>query len=747
MNEGNFLHYDDKTSKIIIKNNKDKQELLLKITNLKLDVYDLEDIINKQLNSFNFIPQEINQSNFLKVYEKLIGKKKEKFSLHSESIYIDGNLLILEKKSINYIVKIIKCLIGNINHDNETERKIYNFAFLGIIPKIEAGNTFMGEDIQTILENFNCVQTLKIQIYNKQNYKNEIEYSYRNDIKINKVMLVSYFFNTLFPNISSIDIDLNIIPINEKFFGFKNDFNEKTINNLSENYKDLFITNLLILNMFYSRNNIFKGKIKIFDSYQLELQHIFSKEYFTSNQLIRASNYICSIEKNINREGNINLNYMSDKEENISNYAKELNNTIIYFDNLIISTKENNFLQLDLHFNSLDPLLFEKINSVILTLKNLSNLKLSLFPDSHISLYKLLINQNFYNYYKGETNLVLFNKNQNLNNKVMSKLFRNFNVNLENLFIILEPKIFHQELSSILIDFSTYYYFELHNYDNFNSAIASFIFNLLISFQKGCKKKLNYFHLIMDDTNNVKISLIKKLLIKYNNKQKISLKNLNLSILCLDINNISSIISFVDLPYSLNQLTINQISEEDLDNVINLLSQINNHKLLHILNISLDEKLMIIPFEKLKRFLSIINKQLEEVSISFPIELSFKEIYDFFYTIKLNGNFSTLIIFKYYSSFFNFYSKKTLNEQLNEIKGIINKNNSIFSKIKVNIKLNLIIIDIFVVKKEFHFKAISLIKAFKTLFGTKFNNEYLLRILIYLNMTQKKTIQISIQKH
>lgn len=87
MNEGNFLHYDDKTSKIIIKNNKDKQELLLKITNIKLDAYDLEDIINKQLNSFNFIPQEINQSNFLKVYEKLIGKKKKNF-LYIQSQFI-----------------------------------------------------------------------------------------------------------------------------------------------------------------------------------------------------------------------------------------------------------------------------------------------------------------------------------------------------------------------------------------------------------------------------------------------------------------------------------------------------------------------------------------------------------------------------------------------------------------------------------------------------------------------------------
>jgi hypothetical protein len=203
----------------------------------------------------------------------------------------------------------------------------------------------MGENIEIIIDKFNNVQNIIIDIYNKTNFQEDINQDYRYDIRVNDIMLFSFFFKTLFPNISSIDIDLNIIPINEKFFSYKSNFNENTINNLAENYKDLFITNYIILNILITKFNVFKGKIKMYDSYLLELQNIFSKEFF-SNIDGNIDNFL-SIEKSINNDGNLNLSFIAEKSVSVFNYAKELNNSIIYFDKMIILNKEHNFLSFD----------------------------------------------------------------------------------------------------------------------------------------------------------------------------------------------------------------------------------------------------------------------------------------------------------------------------------------------------------------------------------------------------------------
>ena len=134
MNEEYFLHYDINSSKILKKNTDDKRNLFYEITNIKIENYGKEKIINRQLSSFNFIPHVLNPSNFLKVYEKLIIEQKEKESLYSELPIINENSLILNRNSINYIITVIKGLIGKIKHNIEFENKIYNFAFLGNIP-------------------------------------------------------------------------------------------------------------------------------------------------------------------------------------------------------------------------------------------------------------------------------------------------------------------------------------------------------------------------------------------------------------------------------------------------------------------------------------------------------------------------------------------------------------------------------------------------------------------------------------
>ena len=209
-----FLHYDHITSKIIKKNKEDKNNIFIQITNIQIANFGKEKSFTRQLSSFKFIPFEINQSNFLKVYENLIENSKEAPFLYSEPLIIDGNVLILNRKSINYILTVIKSIIGEIKYNKEFEEKLYKFAYLGIVPKINKNFSIMGENIENILENFNCIKNIIINIYNKDNFKIDMLNSYRNDIKINDIILFSFFFNSLFPYVSSIEIDLNIIPIN-----------------------------------------------------------------------------------------------------------------------------------------------------------------------------------------------------------------------------------------------------------------------------------------------------------------------------------------------------------------------------------------------------------------------------------------------------------------------------------------------------------------------------------------------------
>ena len=148
-----FLHYDHITSKIIKKNKEDKNNI------------------------------------FIQIYENLIENSKEAPFLYSEPLIIDGNVLILNRKSINYILTVIKSIIGEIKHNKEFEEKLYKFAYLGIVPKINKNFSIMGENIENILENFNCIQTIIVNIYNKDNFKMDMLNSYRNDIRLNDIML------------------------------------------------------------------------------------------------------------------------------------------------------------------------------------------------------------------------------------------------------------------------------------------------------------------------------------------------------------------------------------------------------------------------------------------------------------------------------------------------------------------------------------------------------------------------------
>ena len=251
--------------------------------------------------------------------------------------------------------------------------------------------------------------------------------------------------------------------------------------------------------------------------------------------------------------------------------------------------------------------------------------------------------------------------------------------------------------------------------------------------------------MIANNPNNLKISLIQKLLFKYNNSQKINLSNLNLTNLYLEINNISSIISFIDFPLNLTQLSLFQISEKDLDELIILLSK-NNHKLLQVINISFDYNINI-SFQKFEKLFSLINNQFEEITIEFPYEILIESLYDVILSIKNNGNFNTLIKFKFTGSFFESYPIQSLKSKAKSISTILKENNKMLCRLNISRKLCEISIDIYLVKKNCLSKAIKIIYCLQKIKGEKIKSIILFNIFSRLNFLIKKTIKFLISKN
>ena len=188
-----------------------------------------------------------------------------------------------------------------------------------------------------------------------------------------------------------------------------------------------------------------------------------------------------------------------------------------------------------------------------------------------------------------------------------------------------------------------------------------------------------------------------------------------------------------------------QTSEKDLDELIILLSK-NNHKLLQVINISFDYNINI-SFEKFQKFFSLINNQFEEIIIEFPYEIFIESLYDVILSIKNNGNFNTLIKFKFNGNFFESYPKQSLKSKIKSINNSLNENNKMLCIFNIKSKLYEISIDIYLVKKNCLSKAIEIIFCLQKIKGEKIKSIILFNIFSRLNFLIKKTIKFLISKN
>ena len=660
----------------------------------------------------NIIPKEINSNNFYPMIKNL--EENIKFYINTNHVIIEGitfnnikhNELILNIKNIfsiiNVIIKIIDdVIINSKNNPNKYSSIIYNFAYFAEIPKYN-NEIIYNKDVSEII--FEFFQVKKIIIRNFENNlifnNNNINNSFKNN-KINRynsnnnntyrnendkqffldlITFFSFFFKTIFPNIIEVDIDLNIYSL-LNHFSYNNYFclpykiNTESIINQAKKYNDIFLANFILLREIYKIENILKINVKIYDSYQIELHYLLSEEINNNEnsfELIDNNNNYNKRGKTISKipfERNLTL-----KEK----FKSELNNILIYFDDMI-NLSYSNYLTFEMDFNSLDPLLFNFINIIILRIENLENLKLKFFPNNNYNIRKIEFNQNYFNYYSNsnwnifpnykENDLYIdfkyFNfKNNNKNNcnvilkdeKIFKYLIKNFNENLWSLTILIERKLKQFEYLSLNL---SEYQIGLNDLDNNNSefitSILIFLLNILKSIQNlsSNENKLNKLELIFNNSNdNFKYILnnIKKKFISYKNLFKLNeCKNLNS--LLIDIYNVSDLINLDYLPFNnLKELKLFNLNENDFKNlnesIINQYENIN----LNLLEISLDFD-FIFPNENINFFIkSCIKKNLKKFVFEINGNMKFENFIEIIYLFIIKTISENEIILKIFQS-------------------------------------------------------------------------------------------------
>ena len=652
----------------------------------------------------NIITKEINSNNFYPMIKNL--EENIKFYINTNHVIIEGitfnnikhNELILNNKNIfsiiNVIIKIIDDVIINSKHNsNEYSTKIFNFAFFAEIPKYN-NERIDNKNISEIIFEFFQVKKIIIKnfennlIYNNNNLNknnkinrsssNRSNNTYHNEndknFYIDLMTFFSFFFKTLFPNIIEVDIDLNIYSLLE-YFSYNNysclsyKINTENIIKQAKKYNDIFLVNFILLREIYKIENILKIKIKIYDSYQLELHYLFSEEMNNNEEIFEII------------ENNNNNNYRKGKSiakiENTltlkEKFKSEFNNILIYLDDMI-NLSYSNYLFFEMDFNSLDPLLFYLINIIILRIENLERLKLKFFPNKIYNIKKIEFNQNYYNLYSNSNenknynendvyiNFKYFNFKEKNNKKILKdekifkQLIKNFNENLFNLTILIDKKIKQFEFLSLNLSEFQIGLNELNNNNNeFTTSILIFLLNILKCIQNlsSNENKLNKLELIFNNNNNNFKYILNKIRKKFISYKKLFKLNecKNLNSLLIDIYNVSDLINLDYLPFNnLKELKLFNLNENDFKNlnesIINQYENIN----LSLLEISLDFD-FIFPNENLNFFIkSCIKKNLKKFVFEINGNMKFENFIEIIYLFIIKTISENEIILKIFQS-------------------------------------------------------------------------------------------------
>jgi len=655
-----------------------------------LENYKKNDLGHQELELFDFIEKpldELSNKDFFKVIKKLTERIKddiEEKDLSPEPVTfnsLDRNIFTLTYKNIFSIVNDIIYIFDNITSKGKTYDIVHDFAYKGILPqfkdaiisKQQLSKLFMELDSIKVVNICLSKENEDLFPNNKNENKKDINENYEMDKKV--VFYFSIFFNSIFKSVIGITIDLNIKPIDDYFESNSNPYliNEDNILNLGDNYKDFFICNLLLIKIVSNFSHLTTLKLKMNDSYQVELHSVLSDMF--DDLKINDIDFIKFKRRSKTTTQRININLLRHNSNNLENrkyfYSPKFNNNYLFAQHILSSFKTNIY-KFYLDFNSLDPLLFTSVNYLLANFKKIEILKLALFPHTKINKRKTHINNHFYNHflnneeqlsnvYSTEDKQIYYpyidQPENNLDNyyllkdeKILNELFYSFNINLLNLSIILEKQIV--ELLTLKIDFGTYNNksISLYNYDNYNCAIVCFIFNLFKTLQTNISQsKINCLEILYEDFLDEKsfiVETIKRKIPSYKNGFK--LNDLNLSNINFNISNISLFLPFENFPsVGLTELILSNLTFIDLNNLV---SAFKKNKNIFPVLIKLDISLAImvedynIPLEILLK--ECLYQELIYFNMTLPFNIPIYQLIDFLYWIKCNHNSDTNINIK-----------------------------------------------------------------------------------------------------
>ena len=527
-----------------------------------------EKLENVKFHQIDLLNEYYNQEFFLKKKNKDSNKKMQKYVYFKEPFTdSDGNVLGKESKflpnelilllnKLQYIKTLsinIENVFSDINNNAKVTLETIKYLIIliniqWILPNIlvvnfNVSNMKFSNSLIDIMSLKLSQEIKKVNIYERKTYysMNEIPTYNNYDLILKQKSSNSSKANN---DILEQNLNLEIDSSDDEEYSIK-DNNKKEISNEDNN---------IIENKKLTKKDMIKG---IYTNYL--------NKYNKVLDLIIITTYYIRI---LDKLHALNMKCPDVFSSEIRECYNSINNTKeINFLNLLVDVDHLNIL--DIEFNSLDFINFEKILGLINANSNLSSLKLIFFSfDKFYSLggiFKILSDINDPN-----LSMDLLNKNQNFENSVLNQFFLDkFQKNLEILSILLRNR--HKSLNelSLLLNIPTL----ILNNDNYILSLIKFIINVFIFF--------------CFDKNQIKIFKLIAPLINLDNRKTIFLNNLFGKVTSDNLNNVHTLIlqfNFYKMSNIINLISANlttlSIGNFDLDTFSSLVTKITSDEFL-----------------------------------------------------------------------------------------------------------------------------------------------------------------------
>ena len=617
-----------------------------------------EKLENVKFHQIDLLNEYYNQEFFLKKKNKDSNKKMQKYVYFKEPFTdSDGNVLGKESKflpnelilllnKLQYIKTLsinIENVFSDINNNAKVTLETIKYLIIliniqWILPNIlvvnfNVSNMKFSNSLIDIMSLKLSQEIKKVNIYERKTYysMNEIPTYNNYDLILKQKSSNSSKANN---DILEQNLNLEIDSSDDEEYSIK-DNNKKEISNEDNN---------IIENKKLTKKDMIKG---IYTNYL--------NKYNKVLDLIIITTYYIRI---LDKLHALNMKCPDVFSSEIRECYNSINNTKeINFLNLLVDVDHLNIL--DIEFNSLDFINFEKILGLINANSNLSSLKLIFFSfDKFYSsggILKILSDINDPN-----LSMDLLNKNQNFENSVLNQFFLDkFQKNLEILSILLRNR--HKSLNelSLLLNIPTL----ILNNDNYILSLIKFIINVFIFF--------------CFDKNQIKILKLIAPLINLDNRKTIFLNNLFGKVTPDNLNNVHTLIlqfNFYKISNIINLISANlttlSIGNFDIDTFSSLVTKITSDEFLKeskLVNIKIVLNENIIEYDGIIKncFLKLLQKypkNLLNFDIITNIKINYEQLHEIIVLIKKSYVNKFIIIFNEESeSVINEIIKKDLN--------------------------------------------------------------------------------------